>query len=339
MEIIVVGLHLLAVALFLIVTGVRPAHTTLSQFELTRRAAAGDKDARTILRREQLIGDVYSIQRVSAAVLLVIVSFLGVVAYEWTIGIIIALLIALEAAVVAHFPPLQRQSQKLYERVEPALIRFVERFPHFLRLIRTVAPPVEDATIDSKEELRHMVSRSGTLLSDDERSIIMSSLTFNSRLVKDVMTPRGVIDTISKTEVLGPVVLDDLHQTGHSRIPVIDKDIDHVVGMLYLRDLLVIDGEKRYSRTVEKAMHPKVYYIKEDQNLGEALAAFIKTHHHLFIVVNEFRETVGLLTLEDVLEALLGSKIVDEFDAHDNLREVAARNPRHNNTPEKHSDV
>lgn len=332
-------LHILAVGLFLVVTGVRPAHTPLSRFELTRRAKDGDKEAQAILRREQLIGDVYSVQRVVAAVLLVLISLLGVAAYEWTIGVVIALLIALEAAVVAHFPPLQRQSQKLYERVEPALIRFVERFPHFLRLIRTVAPSVEDATIDSKEELRHMVSQSGTLLSDDERAIIMSSLTFNTRSVKDVMTPRGVIDTISKDEVLGPLVLDDLHQTGHSRIPVIDKDIDHIVGMLYLRDLLIIDGGKRYSKTVEKAMHPKVYYIKENQNLSQALAAFIKTHHHLFIVVNEFRETVGLLTLEDVLEALLGSKIVDEFDAHDNLREVAARNPRRNNTPEKHADV
>ena len=331
--------HLLAIALFLVVTGVRPTHTALSRFELTRRAKEGNKDAQAILRREQLIGDIYSIQRVVTAVLLVLISFLGVAAYEWTIGIIIALLIALEAAVVAHFPPLQHQSQKLYERIEPSLIRFVERFPHFLRLIRTVAPSIEDATIDSKEELRHMVSQSGTLLSDDERAIIMASLTFNSRLVKDVMTPRWVIDTVSKTEVLGPVVLDDLHQTGHSRIPVIDKDIDHVVGMLYLRDLLVIDGGKRYAHTVDKAMHPKVYYIKENQSLSEALAAFIKTHHHLFIVVNEFRETVGLLTLEDVLEALLGSKIVDEFDAHDNLREVAARNPHHNNIPAKRADV
>lgn len=339
MEIVVIILHLLAVALFLVVTGVRPTHTSLSRYELTRRAKEGDKDAQAILRREQLIGDVYSIQRVTTAILLVLISFLGVAAYEWTIGIIIALLIALEAAVVAHFPPLQRQSQKLYERAEPSLIRFAERFPYLVRLIRTVSPPIEDATIDSKEELRHMVSQSGTLLSDDERAIIMSSLTFNSRSVKDVMTPRGVIDTINRTEILGPVVLDDLHQTGHSRIPVIDKDIDHVVGILYLRDLLVIDGGKRYSRTVEKAMNPKVYYIKETQNLSQALAAFIKTHHHLFIVVNEFRETVGLLTLEDVLEALLGRKINDEFDAHDNLREVAARNPRHNNTPEKRTDV
>lgn len=339
MEIVAVISHLVAVGLLLIVSGVRPVHTRMSRFELTRRASEDDKEAQTVLRREQLLGDVYSLQRVVTALLLVLISVLGVVAYAWLIGVLIALLIALEAGVIAHFKPLQRQSQKLYEKIEPRLITFIERHQWIFRIICTVSPPVEDATIDSKEELRHIVSQSGALLSDDERSVIMASLSFDTRAVKDVMTPRGMIDSISKTEVLGPVVMDDLHQTGHSRIPVIDKDIDHVVGVLYLRDLLIIDGGKRYSRTVEKAMHPKVYYIKESQTLGQALAAFIKTHHHLFIVVNEFRETVGLLTLEDVTEALLGRKIVDEFDAHDNLREVAARNPRRNNTPEKHADV
>jgi CBS domain containing-hemolysin-like protein len=86
-------------------------------------------------------------------------------------------------------------------------------------------------------------------------------------------------------------------------------------------------------------MKPRVLYIREDQTLQHALAAFLRTHHHLFIVVNEFRETVGLVTLEDVIEALLGRKIIDEFDAHDDLRAVALRNPRDNNEPEKGQDV
>jgi CBS domain containing-hemolysin-like protein len=86
-------------------------------------------------------------------------------------------------------------------------------------------------------------------------------------------------------------------------------------------------------------MDPKVYYIHEDQTLEHALAAFLKTHHHLFVVVNEYRETVGILCLEDVIEALLGRKIVDEFDAHDDLRAVAAHNPRSNNSSSKSHDV
>ena len=83
----------------------------------------------------------------------------------------------------------------------------------------------------------------------------------------------------------------------------------------------------------------RVFYIHELQTLDHALAAFIKTHHHLFVVINEYRETVGILSLEDVTEALIGRKIVDEFDAHDDLRKVANHNPHKLNSAPHHTDV
>ena len=149
------------------------------------------------------------------------------------------------------------------------------------------------------------------------------------------MIPRTMIDSIGKDEVLGPIVLDGLYKTGHSRFPVIDGDIDHVVGMLYVQDLVTISNAKKSQKSyhVTDAMEHAVCYIREDQSLQQALAAFIKTRHHLFIVINQYRETVGLLSLEDALEALLGKKINDEFDTHEDLRKVAERNPRGNNSP------
>lgn len=78
-------------------------------------------------------------------------------------------------------------------------------------------------------------------------------------------------------------------------------------------------------------MDKKVFYIHQDQSLQQALAAFLRTRHHLFVVINEYRETVGLLSLEDVIEALLGRKINDEFDVYDDLRKVAEVNPQKNN--------
>jgi len=134
-----------------------------------------------------------------------------------------------------------------------------------------------------------------------------------------------VVDTVPQHEILGPLVLDGLHKTGHSRFPVISSDIDHVVGILHLRDVLTIDSSKKHTARVDTAMSKKVLYIRQDHTLSQALSAFLRTHHHLFIVINEFSETVGILTLEDTLEALLGHKIVDEFDAHDDMRAVAAR--------------
>lgn len=167
-------------------------------------------------------------------------------------------------------------------------------------------------------------------------ALIQCGLEFGDKKVRDVMTPKSMVDALKENETLGPVVLDRLHKSGHSRFPVHEGDVDHMVGMLYLRDLVPLKKNLKYARD---AMHKQVYYIREDQDLEHALAAFLKTHHHLFVVVNGYRETVGLLSLEDVIEALLGRKIIDEFDQHHDLRVVAERNPRGNNVPANRKDV
>lgn len=317
-------------ALLLLTAGVRPVRSSLSPFELARRQEVGDKTAVAIARREALLNDVASMQRAVVALFLVISVVLAVVAFGWLIGIVIAVLIALEYGAIAKLCPIQIRAQKTYERYEVYILDFIEKFPFIARLLRGVSieTPSSDR-LDSREELEYLVAESGALLGVDERKLILHSLKFNARTVSEIMIPKGMIDSIDKKELLGPLVLDDLHKTGHSRFPVIDKDIDHVVGMLHIQDLLTV-GAKR-SETVEKTMLPRVFYIREDQSLQHALSAFLRTHHHLFVVVNEFRETVGLISLEDVLEALLGRKIIDEFDAHDDLRAVALRNPRGNN--------
>ena len=106
--------------------------------------------------------------------------------------------------------------------------------------------------------------------------------------------------------------------------------------MLYTHDLLDLRVE---NKTASDAMRNNVYYINETKSLSHALHGFLKTNHHLFVVVNHYRETVGLLTLEDVLEVLIGDKIVDEFDAFDDLRAVAESNPEKNNQPKGRKDI
>ncbi|OYW41827.1 hypothetical protein B7Z28_02085 [Candidatus Saccharibacteria bacterium 32-45-3] len=86
-------------------------------------------------------------------------------------------------------------------------------------------------------------------------------------------------------------------------------------------------------------MDGEVCFIRDDQNLAHALKAFIKTEKLLFIVVNQYRETVGLLTLEDVIESLIGQKINDEFEHYTDLRAVAEQNISHNNSPDGARDV
>lgn len=326
-------------ALLVLVMGIVPKRTAMSVFELERRKKAGNHEATLALRREQLVIGIISLQKVIVSLLLVIFVAVSITTFGWLVGIIISLLVALEFHAIARASFVQSLSQKLYRHYEESLLHLVEKYPRTFRAIQAAVPSVPtDHQLDSKEELEHLVKNAGAVLSKEEQKHILNGLKFDQRQVREIMTPRGMIDSVSKKEILGPLVLDDLHKTGHSRFPVIDHDIDHVVGVLHIQNLLVIDSGKK-STSVEKAMEARVFYIHEDQTLAHALAAFIRTRHHLFIVINEFRETVGVLSLEDVMEALLGHKIVDEFDTHEDLRLVAARNPRKINHPEKREDV
>lgn len=325
--------------LLVVVASMRPAPSVVSSYELERRAKKANREAKEMLRREQYLPDILTLQRIIVTLLLVVVVLLSVVTFGWLIGVIVAVIVALEYGVVASFGPLGRQSQKLYEKIEPALVTFVEKFNVIFIFLRSVPShdPSHYHRFDSREELQQLVNQSGDILSEDERKLIVHSLGFREQRVDSVMTPKSMIESIKKTEFLGPLVLSELHDLGHSRLPVIGSDIDHVVGVLHLKDLLSLDVKR--SVTAEKAMEPKVYYIREDQTLEHALAAFLKTHHHLFIVINKERETVGLVTLEDVIEALLGRKIIDEDDNHEDLRSIAAHKAEDNNSPENHTDV
>jgi CBS domain containing-hemolysin-like protein len=174
-------------------------------------------------------------------------------------------------------------------------------------------------------------------LTRDERLTLKSTLHFEDKLVRDYMTPRSVMEAIGRYEMLGPLVLDGLHKTGHSHFPVFEGDIDHIVGMLHIHTLFNLQEKK--TRTVQDVMEPRVLYIHEEQTLGQALAACIKHRRHLLVVINGFRETVGVITIEDAVEQMIGRKIVDEFDQHDDLRSVAERNPRGNNKSTRSLDV
>src|SRR5690606_35080755 len=79
---------------------------------------------------------------------------------------------------------------------------------------------------------------------------------------------------------------------------------------------------------VKNLMESRIYYVHDESSLDEVLQAFIKTHHHMFLVVSDFEEVIGLITMEDVLEQVVGKPIIDEFDQYDDLRAVAAKAAR-----------
>lgn len=337
MQIISILLFAIVFAALVVLASVTPRRSGLSTFELERRRKEGNESAAEELRRELLFDDMMTLRHVGEAVALVLVVVTGMWAFGVGIGIIVAIVTALAYGRLAQLDVVHVWTMRFYDHYEQGIMKFIEKHPSFCRALRSVAVPHRDAGVSSREELEHLVRQSQGVLSADEKKLILNGLHFNEKKVGEIMTPRGVIATISNEELIGPITLDELHRTGHSRFPVIDGDIDHVVGILHIRELLTLGSKE--SHTARQAMEERVYYINQDQTLHHALAAFIKTRHHLFIVVNGYRETAGIVTLEDCIEALLGREIVDEFDRHDDLRAVAERNAKTNNHPPKATDV
>lgn len=325
-------------ACLLLVATIRPARPEYSKAELERRATKSQAYKQQ-LRRASLLDGMGVLLRIVTALFLVATVMVLVATFGWFVGVILAVIVAVTYPALAKVRLVHTPGQALYDRYEPQLLHFVERVQSLL--ISLSGEPHraggQSRRVDSYEELIEVVRESNEALSQTQRQLIEAALYFGDKTVASIMTPRSVIKSVRKDEFLGPLVLSELHTFGHSRLPVIDGDLDHIIGMLHLRDLLSLDSKR--STTVQKAMEPKVYYIHQDDTLEHALSAFLRVRHHLFIVINDSRETVGLLSLEDVVEALIGRQIVDEDDIHTDLRAVAERNGRTNNRSQAAVDL
>lgn len=186
----------------------------------------------------------------------------------------------------------------------------------------------------TKDDLLELLGRQKSQLDNritkDELIMTKNALTFGQQLVADTLTPRRSMKTVSVSDSVGPLLMEELHKSGHSRFPVYDGREDNFVGVLMVRDAI----KARAGGPVKSLMNNKVYFIHDESTLSEALQAFLKTHHHLFLVVNSFEEVVGLITMEDVIEQIIGKPIMDEFDQYDNMRAVATKAAQKEHTPE-----
>ncbi len=324
---------LLLLALLSVIGGVMLSLFSVSLFEIRRRAAEGDVIAKLAYPvcsyGNELLVVLFSLNAiVTVMTVLAINSVLG---GNWFGTIIVMLLSTLIIVTFGQLIP------RIY--AAPKGLAFGSRFAPYLlkivrygrRVVRPIAKQLDKADagyqlgFHSSQELikllgEHEHSKASTL-SESEIDIIRGAITFGDKLVSDVMTPRSVMVTISKDEVVSPRVLKELHDSGHSRFPVYDKATDEVVGTLFLRELL---AKKAASCTVGHSMYRKVFFVNEDQTLDHVLHAFLTTQWHMFMVVNRFGDITGLVTIEDVIEEIMGREIVDEFDQYEDLQQVAA---------------
>lgn len=168
----------------------------------------------------------------------------------------------------------------------------------------------------------------------EELDMAAAALGFGDTLVRSAMVPRKKVRAVSADESVGPMLLDELHKSKHARFPVhTPRKPDEIVGTLYLLNLTAIAEGKGAKGTVAEQMDPRVVYVHQNDTLADALHTFYQTKQQLFVVINSFEEYVGILTLEDIFNQLIGQTIVEKIDQPESLGEVAARHPKKKAAP------
>ncbi len=179
-----------------------------------------------------------------------------------------------------------------------------------LRVIGVKA--VGDEYFHSEEELRLILTESeeGGAIKPSENELIQNVFDFDDRIVKQVMVPQNRVIAIDvelgRNEVTKRVI-----EEGFSRLPIYLGDIDNIIGIVHSKDLLKAIIDNKF-RTLKEIMRP-VHFIPESMKINELLRDFQKHHYQMAIVTNEFGSTAGLVTMEDIIEELVG-EIQDEHD-------------------------
>jgi CBS domain containing-hemolysin-like protein len=192
-----------------------------------------------------------------------------------------------------------------------------------VRLVR-VEPVDEHKLVHTPEELTLALAESrqlGTIAPQDAR-VIDAALSLAEIDAEGAMTPRVDLAALPDTAGL-PEVLALAAETGHTRIPVYHEDIDHIVGLLHVKDVLIRSDAELERLTVAALLRP-IPAVPESRDLEQLLRDMLDDRSHAVLVVDEFGGTAGLLTLEDVLEELVG-EIADEFDAEQQARTAEER--------------
>ena len=181
-----------------------------------------------------------------------------------------------------------------------------------LRLFRI--PPAEGhARLHSPEELNLIVSESveGGLLNEEEQGIIRKIFDFGNRQVNQVMAPRPKVEAVAHNTPL-PDLLKQVAESEHSRFPVYEGNLDHIIGMVHIKDLVRFQSRPRGNFDIRLLLR-SIPVVPEHYPVEKLLATFKRQRIHMAIVLDEFGGTAGIVTLEDLVEEVVG-EVRDEFD-------------------------
>ncbi len=247
------------------------------------------------------------IKGVSITLAFAVVTYLHVVLGEQTPKVL-AIRKSLATALL-----IARPLHIFYIIFKPAIVLLNVSSNLALKVLFRIDPVSEGELAHSEEELRHIVAESqkSKEVTETEKDILLNALALNDRCVRDVMTPRNQVISLDADETF-EVNLKVAIDSKHTRYPLVEGHLDHSIGIIHIKDLLGLIGKPQPDlRKIKRDLH----MVPEMMPIDKLLRFFLDKHVHVALAVDEFGGAVGVVTLDNVLEEIVGD-IQDEFD-HD----------------------
>ncbi len=216
----------------------------------------------------------------------------------------IAIYMPEKIAILAAYP------LKFFTIVFFPLVYLLTKFVELFSLIFHIK---EEEDEFSEEDVNILLSlgKENGVLKEEERRMIEKIMVFRETTVKEVMVPRVDMECLESEFTLKDV-MDNIKKLHHSRIPVYENNIDNILGILYIKDLTRYLNEEKLDTSIVKLIR-KPYFVPENKKADELLQELIKNNIQIAIVVDEYGGVAGLVTMEDLMEEIVG-EIQDEYD-------------------------
>ena len=194
------------------------------------------------------------------------------------------------------------------------LVWLVNLFANALLRLIGVAPEGESGTALSREELRTVVNEAGAMIPERSRTMLLAILDLERATVEDIMIPRNEVEGIDLQDD-SATITQAIRSAGYTRLPLFDGGIDNVIGVFHIRNALhtLLDGE--LDREHLRAIAQAPYFVPENTPLYQQLINFQRHKQRTALVVDEYGEFMGLITLADLLEEIVGEFTTDPADS------------------------
>lgn len=258
-------------------------------------------------------------------------NFFNIFGYELSYESIIAVVMTLAILIVSEIIP-KTIGANNWRELSPFTVRTIRILMWILaplvwvsQLITRSLKKEKEKSILSRSDIMQITEEGETagVLAESESNIIKNLLALENKTVRDIMTPRSVAFMVSGENTVEEFIAMDESKV-HSRVPVYGADKDDVIGLVLKDDVLLASSEEKDDQKLSELMR-EVESIEDTTGLSSFFNRLTKSRSHLYMVKDEYGTVIGLVSMEDLFEAMLGHEIVDESDTVPDLQDLARK--------------